>query len=78
MPSIVGNIKIISVGSSGIVHIGDAIQLSPESTSKSYAGSGSFNTGDFMTNNNAVSATNTWDSDVNDSNQSTFGNKGIV
>ncbi|OPA77778.1 spore gernimation protein GerPA [Paenibacillus selenitireducens] len=78
MPSIVGNIKISSVGSSGVVLIGDTLQVSPESTNKSYGGSGSFNTGDFMTNNNAVSATNTWDSDVNDSNQSTFGNKGIV
>ncbi|WP_314584124.1 spore germination protein [Paenibacillus terrigena] len=78
MPSIVGNIKISSVGSSGIVHIGDAIQLSPESTNKSYGGSGSFNTGDFMTNNNVVSSTNTLDSDLNDANQSTFGNKGII
>ncbi|WP_152396906.1 spore germination protein [Paenibacillus guangzhouensis] len=68
MPSIVGAIKINSVASGGIVQIGDAIQLSPESTSKSYAGPGSFNIGDFMTNNSGLSATNTWDPDVNDSN----------
>ena len=78
MPSIVGNIKIISVGSSGIVHIGDAVQLSPESTSKTFAGSGSFNTGDFITTNSAVNATNTLDPDVADSTQSIVGNKGVI
>ena len=66
MPSIVGNIKINSVGSSGIVNIGDAFYISPKSTSKSYAGSGSFTTGDFQQSNNAISATTTSDNDLLD------------
>ncbi|OXM84755.1 spore germination protein [Paenibacillus rigui] len=78
MPSIVGNIKILNVGPSSIVQIGDAVQLSPESTSKTYAGAGSFNTGDFAHTNNAISNTSTNDPDVNDSNPTTVGNKGVV
>jgi hypothetical protein len=69
MPAIVGNLKIISVGSAGVVHIGDSIQVAPQSTSKTYAGSGSFSTGDLPQNYNAVSNTNTQDPDVADSNQ---------
>ncbi|TCS79416.1 spore germination protein [Tepidibacillus fermentans] len=64
MPSIVGGIKINSIGSGGVVNVGDAIYISPKSTSKSYAGSGSFNTGDFLNNNNGLSSTNTNDSDL--------------
>ena len=60
------------------MQIGDAIQLSPESSNKTYAGAGSFNTSDFMTNNSAFSSTNTLDPDVNDGNLATFGNKGVV
>jgi len=67
MPSVVGFVKIISVGSSSIVQFGDAIQLTPTSTSKTYAGSGSFLTGSLTNSNNAVSATNTLDPDVQDS-----------
>lgn len=69
MPAIVGNISIVNVGPSSIVQIGDAIQLSPNSTSKTFAGSGSFNTGDFVNTNNAINNTNTNDPDVFDSNQ---------
>ncbi|MFV9511323.1 spore germination protein [Tepidibacillus sp. LV47] len=64
MPSIVGGIKINSIGSGGVVNVGDAIYISPKSTSKSYAGSGSFNTGDFLNNNNGLSSTNTNDTDL--------------
>jgi hypothetical protein len=66
MPSIVGNIKINSVGSSGVVNIGDAMHISPSSSSKTFAGAGSFNTGDFGQTNNNISATNTSDPDVVD------------
>ncbi|WP_282941992.1 spore germination protein [Paenibacillus sp. RC67] len=78
MPSIVGNIKILSIDHGSIVQIGDAVQLAPESTSKTFAGGGSFNTGDFPVTNNAISNTNTNDNDVADSNQITAGNKGVV
>ncbi|MFC4322318.1 spore germination protein [Litchfieldia salsa] len=65
MPSIVGPIKINSVGG-GVVNFGDAFYLSPKSTSKTNAGSGAFNTGDFINTNNGVNATNTFDPDGND------------
>ncbi|MNF05934.1 putative spore germination protein GerPF [compost metagenome] len=67
MPAVVGFVKIISVGSSSIVQFGDALQVSPSSTSKTYAGSGSFLTGSLTNSNNAVSATNSIDPDVQDS-----------
>jgi hypothetical protein len=78
MPAIVGNIKIVNVGPSSVVQIGDAVQISPNSTSKTFAGAGSFNTGDFGTTNNAISNTNTNDPDVNDSTQTQVGNQGVV
>jgi hypothetical protein len=78
MPSFVVNVKIVSVGPSSIVQFGDAIQLSPESNSKLYAGAGSFNIGDFAHTNNAISSTNTNDKDVVDSSTANVGNKGVV
>jgi hypothetical protein len=61
MPGIVGSIRIVSVSSGSIVHIGDAVQLNPQSTSKTFAGAGSFNTGDHIRTFNTMSATNTWE-----------------
>ena len=78
MPSIVGNMKIVSVGGSGVVQIGDCIQISPESTTKTFAGSGSFITGDIPQTYNAISSTNTNDSDIQDSSQNDVGNQGVV
>jgi len=71
MPSIVGNVKIITVGPSSIVNFGDAYQMSPKSTSKTFAGAGSFVTGDLANTKQAVSNTNTFDPDVADSNNAT-------
>lgn len=80
MPSIVGAVKILSVQNSSIVQFGDALQIQPTSTSKTYAGAGSFLTGDLSRTNNAVSATNTNDPDVQDtsSNQVGGGVGGVV
>lgn len=78
MPAIVGNITILSVGPSSIVHIGDAIQLSPQSTSKTFAGAGSFNTGDSVTTYNAVSSTNTFDADIADANAVAANGAGVI
>jgi spore germination protein PA len=64
MPSIIGNVKIISVGGAAIVNFGDSVK----STSKTFAGAGSFNTGDFPQTNNGFSATNTYDPDIADAN----------
>lgn len=67
MPSIVGNVKIVSVGSSAIVHFGDALVLAPRSTTKTFAGSGSFITGDLPVSNSGVSNTLVNDPDGIDS-----------
>lgn len=69
MPCVIGNVKILNIGSSGVVLFGDALQISPASSSKTYAGSGSFLTGDLSKTNNAISATNTYDSDLQDASQ---------
>lgn len=74
MPCIIGAVKILSVD--GVVQFGDALQISPTSTSKTYAGSGSFITGDLSRSNNAVSSTNTNDPDVSDSSQNQIGDSG--
>jgi spore germination protein PF len=65
MPSIVGPVIINSVGG-GVVSFGDSFNVSPTSNSKTNAGSGSFNTGDFICTNNGISATNTFDPDLID------------
>jgi spore germination protein PA/spore germination protein PF len=67
MPAVVGFVNITSIGSSGIVQFGDAVQVS--SASKTYAGAGSFLTGSLANSNTALSATNTIDPDVQDSTQ---------
>ncbi|MDQ1913056.1 spore germination protein [Paenibacillus sp. GD4] len=68
MPAIVGSIKIVSVGPSSIVQIGDSLQLAPQSSAKTFAGAGSFNTGDYLRVMNWYSNTNTNDRDIFDSN----------
>lgn len=73
MPAIVGQITILSIGPSSIVHVGDALELSPTSTSKTFAGAGSFNTGYTVRAQNAVSSTVTYDGDIADSNAASVG-----
>ena len=68
MPAIVGAIKIVSVGPSSVVLVGDALQLAPQSISKTFAGAGSFNTGDNLRTFTTTNATNTYDMDLLDSN----------
>lgn len=68
MPSIVGAVKVNSIGSSGVFNIGDVLLISPTSSAKTFAGAGSFNTGDHLKVTNHRSATNTYDRDVADSN----------
>ncbi|MGM8214702.1 spore germination protein [Bacillaceae bacterium W0354] len=45
MPAFVGAIKVNNVSSSAVFHIGDAYYIQPMSTAKTYAGGGSFITG---------------------------------
>jgi len=68
MPAIVGAIQVIAIGTSGVFHVGDVYRISPISSTKTYAGSGSFNTGDGLVVFNHLSNTNTYDSDMFDEN----------
>jgi len=54
----------------GVIITGNSSNVSPTSTSKTIAGSGSFNTGFHITNNNGTSTSNTFDQDGVDSNVS--------
>ncbi|OIJ10764.1 spore gernimation protein GerPA [Anaerobacillus arseniciselenatis] len=72
MPAIVGAVKVNSIGSSGVFNIGDVFTISPKSTAKTFAGAGSFNTGDYLKISNEYSATNTYDKDLADANISTI------
>jgi len=61
MPAIVGTININSI--SGIFNIGDVHTISPKNLAKTYAGGGSFNSGDRLTINNSPSLINVYDSE---------------
>jgi spore germination protein PA len=63
MPAYVGAVQVINLGSSGVFHIGDVVQIRPISNTKTFAGAGSFNTGDGLAIYNQYSATNTLDND---------------
>ncbi len=66
MPAIVGAVQVISVGSSGVFNIGDVFYMQPISTAKTFAGAGSFITGDGISVYNENSYTNTIDDDLMD------------
>lgn len=65
MPAIIGPVQIINVGG-GIVQFGDTLYISPKSSTKTFAGSGGFNTGGFIVTNNGISGTNTLDTNLID------------
>ncbi|MFD1850039.1 spore germination protein [Oceanobacillus bengalensis] len=68
MPAKVGAVKVISIGSSSIFNIGDVYSMNPVSTAKTYAGGGSFNTGDGIRINLTNSNLYVNDKDINDQN----------
>jgi len=68
MPAKVGAVKINSINSSSIFHIGDVYSMNPVSTAKTYAGGGSFNTGNGIRINLQHSKTIVKDTDVEDQN----------
>lgn len=72
MPSIVGPVKINSVGG-GSVNFGDSFYVAPKSSSKTAAGSGGFITGDIVNTNSGISATNFIDPDLVDQAQTANG-----
>ncbi|MFD1039004.1 spore germination protein [Virgibacillus byunsanensis] len=63
MPAIVGAVKVINISASSIFNIGDVYSMSPDSSAKTYAGGGSFNTGDGIRVNLENSNTYVQDSD---------------
>ncbi|HJV45150.1 MAG TPA: spore germination protein [Bacillota bacterium] len=64
MPAIVGIVNVNSI--SGVLNIGDVRTIAPKSISKTFAGGGSFNSGDNLRVNNGKSITYIHDSDVVD------------
>ncbi|AXI08751.1 spore germination protein [Oceanobacillus sp. 143] len=68
MPAKVGAVKVIYMTSSSIFNIGDVYSMSPQSTAKTYAGGGSFNTGNGIRINLKNSNTYVNDSDKIDQN----------
>ncbi|MGP4062002.1 spore germination protein [Halobacillus sp. H74] len=46
MPAKVGAVKVISLSTSSIFNIGDVYNMAPQASAKTFAGGGSFNTGD--------------------------------
>lgn len=72
MPAIVGGVKVNSVSSSGVFHIGDVFLIRPNAVLKTFAGAGSFITGDHVTINNQHSVTSTNDADLIDDSISTI------
>lgn len=69
MPSvIIGGVEVTSVGGNGTVNMGDVLQIAPKSTAKSNSGAGGGNTGNFLQTNTFCSVTNTFDADLNGSN----------
>jgi spore germination protein PF len=65
MPAIIGPVSILNVGG-GNVQFGDSAVISPKSSTKTFGGSGGFNTGPFQLSYNVFSITNTFDCNVVD------------
>lgn len=63
MPAVVGAVKVISIGSSSIFNIGDVYSMSPYTEAKTFAGGGSFNTGDGIKIQVNKAETNVYDKD---------------
>lgn len=66
MPAIVGLVNVNSVTSGAVFNIGDVFRISPVSSSKTFSGAGSFNTGETLYVYNHRSNTNTFDKDFID------------
>ena len=66
MPAIVGIAQVISIGTSSVFNIGDVYKIMPIASARTFAGAGSFNTGDTLQIHNQISSTNTVDQDIAD------------
>ncbi|WP_067840595.1 spore germination protein [Amphibacillus sediminis] len=68
MPAIVGAISVKTIGTSSVLHVGDVYSINPYSQAKTYAGGGSFNTGEGVTVRLDKAITNITDQDQFDQN----------
>ncbi|RPF52066.1 spore germination protein [Aquisalibacillus elongatus] len=66
MAAFVGAVKVNSVSSSAVFHIGDSYYIQPISSAKTYAGGGSFNTGNGINVSLGQSKTIVFDQDYID------------
>lgn len=66
VPALVGVVQIITIASAGVFNIGDVYKIQPFSQAKTFAGAGSFITGNEVKVENQYSATNTYDQDAVD------------
>jgi spore germination protein PA len=66
VPAIVGIVNVNAISSSAVFNIGDVFRIAPISTSKTFSGAGSFNTGETLYVYNHKSNTNTYDKDFID------------
>ncbi|MBD8003824.1 spore germination protein [Bacillus norwichensis] len=66
MPGFVGAVQIINLNTGAAFNIGDVFQIHPISYAKTFAGAGSFNTGEGIRIRNQNSATNSYDADMLD------------
>lgn len=66
MPAFVGPIEFEVISASGILSVGDTFALAPKCTQKVSAGSGTFNTGDFINGKSVFNITNFYDIDLID------------
>lgn len=66
MPALVGAVNVISIGTSSVFNIGDVYTISPMSAVKTYAGAGSFISGNNLKIYNYQNQTNTIDADALD------------
>ncbi|WP_066367849.1 spore germination protein [Neobacillus fumarioli] len=65
MPAIIGPVQVVNV-TGGIVQFGDTLYISPKTGTKTYGGSGGFNTGGLVITNNGISGTNVLDANLID------------
>ena len=73
MPAIIGPVEIVTVTGEGILHFGDSAFVTPKAVSKTFGGSGGFNTGGLVVANTIASGTNVTDTELID--QPMAGNK---
>jgi spore germination protein PF len=65
MPALIGPIQIYNI-TGGTVHFGDALNVSPKSSGKTFVGSGGANNGVFIATGNGLSGTNVLDTKLID------------